>query len=429
MPSVKPSRLRLCDRAALAILVLWTVYDATAVNLFGPKPAGERSVDYHLLYQYSHTVVSSHHYPPWYPYPPPSIVLQYISALPPITIAVHIYLVLTIAAALACWLLLRQMLFDSDGRPGWAILLPAVFASNYFVQWDLRSQNCNILVLACLLLGMRELQLGKPAQSGLWLSAGIALKVYPVVLIPYLLWKREHAALAWLLAFSAVMWLVLPMIAFTPRGAADVYAGWFAQMANAAHALTLSPRHPILISLQRSAETLLPGRASWILNGARLAWAGLLFAGLDASRRRGAPRREASHASAAGSTRMAKADCIGMLTDVSLLLLAPIALSPYLEPYHEAPFALAAALLVDAGTDVTLTARWRAAAWLTLALSYLAIAVRTPFAVRGLAVNIELFIALAGLLAISRHRTPLCSDRPPEQQAPAATPVPEAPRA
>lgn len=382
---------RAADRVAVLAAVGLTGYAALGTNVFGKTPWPETMVDYHLLYELSRHVVAHNAYPPGYPYPPPAVLLHYATAQFPFPVSAALYLVLTMAAALACWWVLLRLLRLERRPGGTAVGLLALVPSAYYFVWDLKSQNCNILFLLALLLGVYSLAGGRPRRAGFWLALSVSLKLFSGLLIPYVLWTGQRRAFAWALAFLGLFWVVLPVLVFGYPGAVEVYGSWLEQMRTVA-ADRADWSHPILISLHNSAAWLAAHRgpaAAFTLNAVRAAWLGLALAALAASWRR---------ASAPG-------DAFGLLADVGLLTLAPIALSPYLEPYHPVPIAIPAALLA-AAADRRQHPRLRLVAVSFLAATCAVGWCPKPWQLRGLVVNACLLLAIAGAVAVAWLRRP-----------------------
>jgi hypothetical protein len=378
---------RVLDGLALAALAFWVGHDALAKNLFGEVPFPRSIVDYAILYDASRRVIDTGTYPPGYPYPPSAVVLHYATARFPFPVSAALWLGVTMAATLTCWLTLARLL-RLGRRPGaLLLLLPAYASTASFLQWDLRSQNCNVVFLAALLLGVSCLRRDRAADAGFWLALGFSLKLFSVLCFPYLLWTGRRRELAWGLGFVAVFWLLLPAALLGADGTVRAYAGWFAQLREASDSSRLVG-HPILISLHDSAAWLAGGdalRAGLVVNAVRVLWL-VTFAG------------------AWVLTRGREGGSYGLLADVSLLTLAPIALSPYLEPYHAVPFAVPALLLLHAAADVRRPGRQRLAALLLFAASFAVLAVPSPREVRGLVVNVKLLLAVGGVAVLARLR-------------------------
>jgi hypothetical protein len=186
----------------------------------------------------------------------------------------------------------------------------------------------------------------------------------------------------------------LPAIVFRSVGAVGVYRGWLGEISRASH-LGADVPHPILISLARDAAYLgngHPYRAALILNAGRAAWAGIVILAWAASCKRD-PKAE---------------DPFGLLTDVSVLVLAFVAPGPYLEPYHPVAFVISVALLAAAMRDQTRTMRQRWTACAFLLAVVLIAATPTKFEVRGIAINIRLLVGSVGVILLAWPRAAQC---------------------
>jgi hypothetical protein len=382
--------VRAVNTIALLGLAGWVGYDAMGTNVFGSGHWPDTMVDYHILYEVSRQIVQTHTSPPAFPYPPPAVVFLYASAVFPFIVSAAVWMAVTIAAALAsCWILVQ--LLDVPRMQFWGVpLLLAYGSASYFFQWDLRSQNCNLIFLTAVLAGVWCLHRERPAAAGFCIAFSFSLKLLSLFVIPYLLWSGRRKAFAWTCVFLAVFWVALPPLMFGVEGSRVVYADWLGRFR---HAVTLAPNadHPILISLHRSAARLADGDprvAGLILNAFRALWIGIVAAGWWVSRRR------------------TVADAFGLLADVSLLVLAPVAVSPYLEPYHVVAFIVPALLLVLTALDADQAVRLRVLAALVFAASIGVAWIPAEWELRGLIVNLKLFLGVGGMTLIAALRRP-----------------------
>ena len=228
-------------------------------------------------------------------------------------------------------------------------------------------------------------------RGGLWIAFSFSLKLFSLLLIPYLLWSGRRRAFAWTCVFLTVFWVALPSLVLGPDGSRVVYADWLGRFR---HAINLPPNvdHPILISLHRSAAWLAGGDprvAGLILNAFRALWVGIIAGSWMVSRQR----------------RVAT-DAFGLLADVSLLVLAPVAVSPYLEPYHVVAFIVPSLLLVLTAVDSAQVARLRVLAALIFAASIGVAWIPAEWELRGLIVNVKLLLGVGGVALITALRRP-----------------------
>lgn len=377
---------------ALLGLIGWVGYDALGTNVFGRTPWPDTMVDYHLLYEYSRDIVQTQSYPARHSYPPSAIVFHYATAQFEFPVSAAIYLASNVGATFACWWVLCRMLQLDRRRGSHLLILLGYAASSWFFTWELRSQNCNLFFLLSLLFSARFVGREQPMAAGFCLALSFSLKLFSVLVIPYLLWKRQARAFVWTIAFTAVFWMLLPGMVFGPGSLVPVYRDWFQQLAhNSSNSADLL--HPILISVQNSAFWIADGdkrSAKLMVSGVWMTWLAIGAVGWKTSRSRKYP----------------PGDAFGFLADVSLLTLGPIAVSPYLEPYHPVPYAISAMLLLCAATDGGQRPRLRLLALLFFVTGCGLSAVPTGWQVRGLWVNIILMLGTCGAVIIARLRQP-----------------------
>jgi hypothetical protein len=382
--------LQTVNVAALVCLVGWVGYDALGTNVFGSRPWPDTMVDYHILHEQSSYLVTHKTYMPGgaeYAYPPSAAILHYAVAGFPIAVAAAMWLTLTIVSALAIWWLLARMLELEQSPIGGVLVLLAYGSSCYFFQWDLRSQNCNLIFLASLVCGLFCLHRQLPAAAGFWIALSFSLKLFSLLVIPYLLWSGRRRAFAWTAGFLVAFWLLLPATVLGVEGCRGAYAEWFGRMQHMVDypaALT----HPILISVRRSAAWLADGdpRIAWlVVNCVRGVWAAVCVAAAAASLAR----------------REQPGDATGLLSDVSVLALAPVAISPYLEPYHAVAFAIPSILLVRAMADSGLRIALRCFALLTFVAAAVVLWIPLDWELRGLLVNAQLLCGVVGAGVVS----------------------------
>jgi len=374
------------DIAAVAVLAVWLAVDLLGKPLFG-SAAWPEAVDYTIVHGASRFIVAHHDYPGLYPYPPPAVVLQFVTAVFPLEISAAIWLaVIGVAAAVSYWIIGRilDLRFGSGLMP---VLVLAQLAGAYAIQWDIRSVNTNLVVLATVLLGVLSLVRRREISAGCWFALAVALKIIPVLLIAYLAWTRRYKAFVSAMLATIALWIILPLVVFMPAGAVSVYRGWVSSIMLAA-----SPdkaTHPILISVWKAADAIrrtnaasataivLSLLACWIVLGV-VAAISARNAGLDRSNQ-------------------------AILGDVGILILGPAVLSTYLEPYHVVGMIIPAAVVAYAAINpgAALSKRLGAAIAFLVALMGMQF---SSFELRGLSVNGEaLVLCWAAFLCAGRE--------------------------
>jgi len=73
-----------------------------------------------------------------------------------------------------------------------------------------RDMVTNLVLLALMLFGFWLLQHGRPWMGGSMFALATAIKVFPVAVFPYLIWRRQWAAVASMVVFLGVFLFVLP---------------------------------------------------------------------------------------------------------------------------------------------------------------------------------------------------------------------------
>jgi hypothetical protein len=142
-------------------------------------------------------------------YPPlPAILL----AIPSWFGKIPLYLVLSFLNAAAWWITgqLSNAMTGSDRIPGpWLAALPG-FATLSFVfdMFDLGQPN--LVLLAMMLYGFWLLQHDRPWFAGSMFALATAIKVFPVAVLPYLLWRRRWAGAASMGVFLVIFLLAVP---------------------------------------------------------------------------------------------------------------------------------------------------------------------------------------------------------------------------
>ncbi|MBR0848764.1 DUF2029 domain-containing protein [Bradyrhizobium diazoefficiens] len=234
---IKPDALRaLSLRAPLDLLFLFCCVLLTA-DVLVPEIFGHgKTKDYGLWYWAGQQVLDG---APLYPdnlseyfefiYPPlPAILL----AVPSWFGKIPLYLLLSVLNAVAWWYtgMFSNAMTGSGRTPGpWLEALPALITVTFvFDMFDLGQPN--LLLLAMMLWGFWSLQHRRPWFAGFLFALATAIKVFPVAALPYLVWRRQWAAVAAMIAFTGILLYVVPApIRGFERNAAEVRT-WYQAM-------------------------------------------------------------------------------------------------------------------------------------------------------------------------------------------------------
>jgi hypothetical protein len=213
----KPGALRaLSLRAPLDLLFLLCCVLLTA-DVLVPEIFGHgKTKDYGLWYWAGQQVI---HGGALYPdnireyfefiYPPlPAILL----AIPSWFGKLPLYVVLSVLNAAAWWYtgMFSNAMTGSGRSPGpWLEALPALVTVTFvFDQFDLGQPN--LVLLAMMLWGFWCLQHQRSWLAGFMFALATAIKVFPIAVLPYLIWRRQWAATVATLAFTGILLYVAP---------------------------------------------------------------------------------------------------------------------------------------------------------------------------------------------------------------------------
>ena len=105
------------------------------------------------------------------------------------------------------------------------VLVPFLLTARLF-QEHVQHTQINAQVLFLVLLAFRLFVRGRTAQGGLSLAVAASTKAVPVLLLPYLLYKRAWRELGWTVAFLVVLNVALPALVFGPARAIGAWHTW-----------------------------------------------------------------------------------------------------------------------------------------------------------------------------------------------------------
>jgi hypothetical protein len=215
--SDKPGALRTFSlRAPLDLLFLLCCLILTA-DVLGPEIFGHgKTKDYGLWYWAGQQVLQGG---PLYPgdireyfefiYPPlPAILL----AIPSWFGKIALYAVLSILNVMAWWYtgMFSNAMTGSGRRPGpWLEALPALVTVTFvFDMFDLGQPN--LVLLAMMLWGFWCLQHQRGWLAGFMFALATAIKVFPIAVLPYLIWRRKWSAVVATVAFTGILLYIAP---------------------------------------------------------------------------------------------------------------------------------------------------------------------------------------------------------------------------
>src|SRR5438046_1010447 len=105
---------------------------------------------------------------------------------------------------------LSNAMTGSGKIPGpWLFALPGfVTISFVFDMFDLGQPN--LVLLAMMLFGFWSLQHERPWMAGSMFALATAIKVFPVAVFPYLIWRRQWVSVASMVVFLGIFLFVVP---------------------------------------------------------------------------------------------------------------------------------------------------------------------------------------------------------------------------
>ena len=175
-----------------------------------------------------------HEYPFMYP-PGAAVILAVLSVGGRIPLMVMQVLINTVAWGIA--IVAPVYLLTGKFRPGdvprdrWSLMfwVPSVVCLLYI--WDTYLEGQVAFILSVLLLLMFVcLRHRKSWGAGLSLALAAGLKGFPILALPYLVWRREWKAIGYTAVFSLLLMLVFPAMFRGPAGAVADLKAWSINM-------------------------------------------------------------------------------------------------------------------------------------------------------------------------------------------------------
>jgi hypothetical protein len=203
-------------RAPLDILFLVCCVVLT-LDVLGPEIWGHgKTKDYPLWFYAGQQVLQGRGLYPDDPgvyfsfiYPPlPAVLL----ALPSYFGKIPLYLCLSLLNVVAWWMTAQfsNAMTGSGRTPGpWLFALPGILTVSFvFDMFDLGQPN--LVLLALMLYGFWLSQHDRPWMAGSMFALATGIKVFPVAVFPYLIWRRQWWTAASMLLFLGIFLFVVP---------------------------------------------------------------------------------------------------------------------------------------------------------------------------------------------------------------------------
>ena len=203
-------------RAPIDILFLFCCIVLTADVLVPELWGSGKTKDYPLWFWAGQQVLQGKELYPSDPhayfefiYPPlPAVLL----AIPSWFGKTALYVCLSLLNVAAWWITaLTSNAMTGSGRTAnpWLFAAPG-FATITFVfdMFDLGQPN--LVLLAMMMYGFSLLQHARPWMAGSMFALATAIKVFPIAVLPYLVWRRQWAAAVSMIAFTGILLYVVP---------------------------------------------------------------------------------------------------------------------------------------------------------------------------------------------------------------------------
>ncbi len=342
-----------------------------------------------------------------FPYPPSAVLLFRGLGICGLRTFIAAWMILMVTGLLVTF---RSSLAgeEEEVRCAWLALGAAslVFADSP-VSWDLRAGNSNLVYLGLVLAGYGFLH-RRPWLAGALVGLSISLKLYSGLLLVWLLVNGPRRALYAAAIAIVVLWLLLPVTLFGLDGTIKLYTGWREQLRIInglwVYRVIATARYgPPLITLRRAVISLTGGGPDTATTRSLvlLLWAVWLAALLWYASRALIGGRVVAPSRAA-------------LADWTILMLAPLPFSPWIEPYHPVAVVPGTILCLVIALDTQRENQERIIAAVGALSAFLTIhLIGVPLRIRGLGLLAQFLSLLIvfGLLRPRLDRLPRSMDR------------------
>ncbi|MEL6818050.1 MAG: glycosyltransferase family 87 protein [Pseudomonadota bacterium] len=193
--------------AVIAIIGLAMAAYVLSAELFD----GGKTKDYPLWYDFAKRIMDGE---PLYDsgrylYPPTMVVL--LAPFSFLTPALFYTLLIALSVGALYLCLIWSMRLSAGGRPlpwQWVLVPILMMLPQIFENFDLGQPH--IILLAIMLAGFLLLREDKPIAAGSLFGLAAALKVFPISILPYLIWRRYWKAAGGMVAALMIILVVLP---------------------------------------------------------------------------------------------------------------------------------------------------------------------------------------------------------------------------
>jgi hypothetical protein len=211
---------------ALAGWVFFTLFKASS---FPGQPFGG---DYGTNLEQSTQVLERHSFPYGFTYPLPCILMRYYLFKIGGNYSGILWVCLIAFSVYFSTRFLVEQFYTGDARYTYSYVVLAFLPVAYYVQWDLKALNCNQIVLGLVMASVLCLKRKAHVRSGIFLALGVALKLYPIVILPYLLIRKKYRIVLAALAGIVVFFVLIPVIVLGAPDFAELTGKWLESIAS-----------------------------------------------------------------------------------------------------------------------------------------------------------------------------------------------------
>jgi hypothetical protein len=395
--SVSLKTLNAASWLAIFIYVLWFT---TSFQIRHHSLEPDRLLDYALNYDHSRLVADQLSYPPrsqGFLYPPPNVVLRLELGRLGLQFSAVVWMILLIGATLLCVESSLHLLGLSKHPARYVMALLALSSVEYFLEWDLKYLNGNVLYLAALLTALILIQKTRVQGAGCLLALSIVLKLYSAVFLPYVFLKKYYR-----LCLATGLWLVLfffalPIGYFGFGNAWTVTDHWVRSMLDSRGSTFplefpayLTGLHKTLLILLTSTGgngrfniADLPHETVWAMTRTlQFIWVTVVMLYFLRARR--------CSANVPLGTRH--------MIDAGVLCLLVLPLSPVVQPHHGVVMLIPAMVLIRVVFDVSVAPAFRTSAAAILCACYVQLQFGPKLQLRGIGMMTCVMVLMAGLV-------------------------------
>jgi hypothetical protein len=210
-------------------LIGWALFTLLKVSSFPGQPFGG---DYGLNLLQSTQVLEGHSFPSDFTYPLPCILLRYyLFKIGGNYSGIVWVCMIAFAMFFIVRFLIKEFYVGGEGSK-YIYLMLSFLPVAYYIQWDIKALNCNLIVLCSVMVSALYLKKRSYFLSGFFLSLGVALKLYPIVILPYLIIKKKFRPVLSALLWIGILFVLFPVIVLGKSCFIELTGKWIESVAS-----------------------------------------------------------------------------------------------------------------------------------------------------------------------------------------------------